>query len=287
MTTIAFIGLGAMGRRMAANLLKAGHLLRVHNRTAAAMEPLVALGALACASPRDAAAGAEVVISMVRDDEASKQVWAFPGTGVLGAAQPGQVFIECSTLSPAWVRELGGQARAAGVAFLDAPVLGSLAPAEAGQLIFVVGGEAAVLDPVRPLLGAMGAAIHGLGPTGSGAAFKLAVNALLGIQTAALGELVGLLVHGGLDRDTVFRVLPDLPVMSPAAKGFLTLIGAEDHAPRFTVDLIRKDLWYAEDAARAAGTALPLTHAAAEAFGKAQAAGLGAANLTAIAQLYR
>lgn len=286
MSTIAFIGLGAMGRRMAANLIKGGHALRVHNRTAAAMAELIAAGAVGCASPREAAEGADVVFSMVRDDEASKVVWTYPGTGVLGAAKPGQILIECSTLSPAWVRELGAQAKAAGVAFLDAPVLGSRMPAETGQLIFVVGGDSGVLDQVRPILGLMGSAIHGLGPTGSGAVLKLAVNAFLGIQAASLGELLGMMTKAGLDRERVFEVFPDLPVVSPGAKGFLGLMRTGNHAPLFPVELIRKDLGYAEEAAKAAGTDMPMTHAAFTVFSRAVAEHLGEANLTSVAKLY-
>lgn len=287
MTTLAFLGLGAMGRRMAARLLEAGHTLRIHNRTATAMDDLAARGAIPCATAREAAEGAEVVFSMVRDDEASRAMWTHPERGALRAAHPGQLLVECSTLSPAWARELGLKAATAGARFLDAPVLGSLAPAEAGQLIVVVGGEAATLAEAEPLLRILGGAVHHLGPQGAGATFKLAVNAFLGIQTAALGELLGFMVRGGLDRDRVTALWPDLPVMSPAARGFFALMAAEDHAPRFALDLIHKDLGYAEDAARAVGTALPLAHAAREAFAAAQAAGLGGENLTAVAKLYR
>jgi 3-hydroxyisobutyrate dehydrogenase-like beta-hydroxyacid dehydrogenase len=124
-----------------------------------------------------------------------------------------------------------------------------------------------------------------LGPQGSGALFKLAANAFLGIQTAALGELLGFMLRAGLDRETVVMLFPELPVMSPAGKGFFALMAAEDHAPRFALDLMRRDLRYAGDAVP--GLALPLTEAARQAFDRASAAGLGAANLTAVAKLSR
>jgi len=146
---IAFLGLGAMGARMAARLVAAGHAVAVWNRSLAAAAPLVAAGARLTATPAEAASGATVVFSMVTDDVAARRVW-LGGDGAAAALRPGAVAIECSTVTPGWVRELAGGVAARGAHLLDAPVAGSRPQAEAGQLVFMVGGEAAALEAARP-----------------------------------------------------------------------------------------------------------------------------------------
>src|ERR1700761_3541667 len=141
MTKIAVLGLGAMGSRMAANLLKAGHQVTVWNRTPDVAAALVAAGAKQVLTPREAAMGADFVIAMVRDDEASRTIWLAPETGALAGLAKDAIAIESSTLSPSWVRELGGVVAKKGVAFLEAPVAGSRPQAEAGQLVYLVGGN--------------------------------------------------------------------------------------------------------------------------------------------------
>ncbi|MCP1659423.1 NAD(P)-dependent oxidoreductase [Neisseria perflava] len=135
MTKIAFLGLGAMGSRMALNLVKAGYALTVWNRTASACDELVAAGAKAASTPREAVQGAEFVISMVRDDEASRQVWLDDKTGALAALAKNAVAVESSTLTPDWIHELSTAMQIHGTAFLEAPVSGSRPQAAQGQLI--------------------------------------------------------------------------------------------------------------------------------------------------------
>jgi 3-hydroxyisobutyrate dehydrogenase len=190
---IAVLGLGAMGSRMAARLLGAGHQVSVYNRSAGPAHDLVAAGAVAGKTPRAAAEGAEIVIAMVRDNEASRAIWCDEQDGALRGFGAGAIAIESSTLTPGWVRELGAEVQQAGARFLDAPVVGSRPQADAGQLIHLVGGDADIFDRAKGVLSALGGAAHHVGPVGAGARLKLAVNALFGVQVAALAELLALL----------------------------------------------------------------------------------------------
>lgn len=283
MTRIAFLGLGAMGRRMAARLLAAGHPLTVWNRSPQAADALRALGAQVAASPRAAVAGAEVVISMVFDDAASRRVWLDPQDGALAGLAPAAIAIESSTVTPGWISELATAASARGVAFVDVPVAGSRPQAEAGQLIFMAGGEAAAVARVTPLLRTMGSALHHVGPVGSGAWLKLAVNALFGTQVAAMAEVLAQLRAAGLDTARAVEALRAMPVTSPAAAGAAALMLAADYRPQAPVDLIAKDLGYA---LASSAQPLPLTQAVAERFAAARRAGYGGDNLVAVARLY-
>jgi len=184
---VTLIGLGNMGAGIAQNILKAGFDLTVHNRTSAKTEPLSKLGAKVAASPREAALNADLVISMVADDAASRQIW-LGETGALGGVGKETILIESSTLSHAWVRELASLAAGRGLAFLDAPVNGGPSMAVAGQLKMMVGGEAAVLDQARPVLASFAEQITHMGPNGTGAMTKLVNNLMGGVQMVALAE---------------------------------------------------------------------------------------------------
>ncbi|MEM6292362.1 MAG: NAD(P)-dependent oxidoreductase [Myxococcota bacterium] len=282
--TIAVLGLGAMGSRMAARLVEAGHSVRVWNRTAARAEPLVAAGATAAATPREAADGADVVVSMVRDDAASEQVWLHPETGATAALGLDALAVECSTLSPGWVARLG-EALPSG-RFLDAPVVGTRPQAVGGTLVFLVGGSDAPVSALGPVFDVLGGAVHHLGPLGRGTAMKLAVNALFGIQVAALAELLGTLARGGIEASAAMDVLGSLAVCSPAAKGTGSLMAAKRYDPLFPVELIEKYFGYAVEASEAAGLRAPVAAAARGVFAQAKDAGLGAENLVAVAKLY-
>jgi 3-hydroxyisobutyrate dehydrogenase-like beta-hydroxyacid dehydrogenase len=283
MTRVAFLGLGAMGRRMARRLLDAGHPVTVWNRSPGATDALREVGARVAATPRAAVAGAEVAISMVFDDAASRSVWLDAAGGALAGLDPAAVAVESSTLTPAWVATLGDAFAGRGIALVDAPVAGSRPQADAGQLVFMAGGDASVLARVEPLLRAMGGAVHHVGPAGAGAWLKLSVNALFGTQVAAMAEQLALLAGAGLDVPRALAVLKAMPVTSAAAAGAATLMTQRDFSPRAPVDLIAKDLGYA---LASATQPLPLTRAVAERFAAAQAAGLGGEDLVAVARLY-
>ena len=285
MTNVAFLGLGAMGTRMAANLLKAGHQLTVWNRTASAAEALVQKGAKQAATPKEAAQGAEYIIAMVRDDEASRDVWLHEKTGALAGMAHGTVAIESSTLTPHWVRELAKEVTGRDFAFLEAPVSGSRPQAEAGQLVYLLGGDEATADRAEPLLKAMGSTINLTGPVGCGALTKLATNAMLGIQVAAYAEIIGMLRAGGADPARSLKAVASTPVWAPVANYLTGSMLSENFAPQFPVTLIDKDFRYALEVSGGAERT-PLIAAVHTVFQTGIDQGLGDLNMTSVAKLY-
>jgi 3-hydroxyisobutyrate dehydrogenase-like beta-hydroxyacid dehydrogenase len=286
MSRIAFLGLGAMGSRMAANLIKAGHQVTVWNRSSVAMTPLVEAGARAATTPREAANGAEFILSMLTDDDAARSVWLDPASGAAGGMGVGALAIECSTVSPGWVRELARLLMERGLRLVDAPVAGSRPQAQAGQLIFMAGGEADAIETVRPVLAAMGPALIHVGETGQGATLKLAVNAFFAAQLVSMSEMLALLGRSGITETEAAVMLAQFPVTSPALAGAARMMAARDASPMFTVDLVAKDIAYALAAGVAAGLALPATGASLDAFRRVQAAGRGHDNITALAAMH-
>jgi len=282
---IALLGLGAMGSRMAANLLKADHALTVWNRTPEAAAALVAQGAKQAPTPRQAAAGADFVFAMVRDDEASREIWLSPHHGVLEGLKEGAIAIESSTLTPGWIRELGLAVAARGSALLEAPVAGSRPQAETAQLVYFIGGDEAVLKQVKPLLMAMGSTITHVGPLGSGALVKLSTNALLGVQVTVLAELIGLLKRSGADVASAVKAIGGTAAWSPAANNLSSSMLAGNFSPQFPVELIEKDFNYAVDAA-GSPEVVPTIAAARGVFQKAIADGFGGDNMTSVVQLF-
>ncbi len=274
----AFLGLGAMGSRMAARLVAAGADLAVWSRSS----PPVA-GARAAASPRAAAEGAGFVFAMARDDAASEAIWLDPETGAFAGMAKGALAIECATVSPGHARRLHEAAAARGLRMLDAPVSGSRPQAEAGGLLFLVGGAAADLAEAAPLFQAMGRGAEHIGGPGAGAVAKLVVNAMLGVQIAAVAELLALAKGAGVDPAAALRGFAATHVASGAAKASGEAMVAGRYPLAFPIDLVLKDLGLVGDAS-AEGAAV--VEAAASVFRRAAAAGLGGENSTAVAKLY-
>jgi 3-hydroxyisobutyrate dehydrogenase len=286
MARIAFLGLGAMGSRMASHLAAAGHELTVWNRDANKALPLVQLGGKSATSPREAVQGAEFVLAMLRDDAASRQVWLDKDAGALQAMSPEALAIECSTLSLAWTRELSQMCKAHSVSLIDAPVSGSRPQAEAKQLIFMAGGDAESLRKEDPILLAMGASIHHVGPAGAGMTLKLALNALLGIQVATIGELIETLRRHQVDQARAVEIIGATAVASPALKVAGQMMVANNFAPLFPVELMAKDLGYALAAAGSESSG-PMMAAAKAVFDRGTAQGLASDHMAAIVKLYR
>jgi 3-hydroxyisobutyrate dehydrogenase len=286
MKRIAFLGLGAMGSRMAIRLAEAGFDLTVWNRSKAATEPFRARGVRVADTPADAAESAEVVISMLTDDAAAQSVWLSGETGAINGLSKSAIALEVSTVSPDWIRELGLAIVSKGARMLDAPVAGSRPQAEAGQLIFMLGGDVATADAVRPVLTPMAAAIHHIGGAGHGAAMKLAVNGFFAAQLASMAEMLGYLAKSGIQPDHAAAILAQFPVVSPALAGAARMMAAGESSPMFPIDLIVKDLEYVRTAASQIGSALPGASAALNAFKAAQAAGVGTRHVTALASSY-
>ena len=276
-----------MGSGMARRLLGAGFPLTIYNRSAEKAAPFSRDGAILAVSPREAAANAEVMVSMVADDTASRGMW-LGEHGALGAAAPGAILIESSTLSVAWVRALAAHAGALGCELLDAPVTGSRPQAASGELCFLVGGPSGALEKARPVLESMSRAIVHLGPTGSGALLKLINNFLCGVQAASLAEAIALVERGGLDREAALGILTGGAPGSPLLKTLSARMAAREYTPpNFLLRLMAKDLAYA--AAEAESRALdPVTATAAlKVFQQAIAHGDADRDLSAVVEQFR
>jgi 3-hydroxyisobutyrate dehydrogenase len=283
---VAILGLGLMGGGMARRILGAGFGLTVHNRSPAKAALLAAAGARVAATPAAAATHADVIISMVADDAASRSLW-LGENGAITAVAPGAVVIESSTVTVGWVRELAVAVAGQGGEFLDAPVTGSRVHAAAGELNFLVGGAAPTLEKARPVLSAMGKSITLLGPVGSGALVKLINNFVCGVQVAAIAEAIALIERGGLDRAKALEVLTGGAPGSPLVKTVAARMTAPDYTPNFHLRLMAKDLGYALQ--EAAGRSLELATAAAalQVFQAGIAAGLGEQDIAAIIEPMR
>lgn len=243
MTSVAFIGLGAMGSAMALNLHAAGFALRVHNRSPARTRAFAEQGIAVCDSPAAAARGAQFVVSMVSDDAATRAVMLGP-EGVLATAGPDCVVIDSSTNTPSMSREIAAAALQRGCAYLDAPVSGSIAQAKGRELVFMVGGEPAALERAQPLLAAMGRMVRRVGGAGAGATLKLLNNMLSGTVNAALAEAMTIAEAAGLDRGVTLEVLGEGAAGCRLVKTKIPKMFARDFTPQFQLALMEKDLRY-------------------------------------------
>jgi 3-hydroxyisobutyrate dehydrogenase-like beta-hydroxyacid dehydrogenase len=287
MKTVAVLGTGAMGSRMTKRLLAAGYRTVVYNRTAERAHALEREGAVVAATPREAAARADAVIAMVSDDAASRAIWLDDGAGAAAGLRRDTLALESSTLTPAWIGELGATLRARGARFLDAPVVGSRPQADAGALIYLIGGAADHVAAARDLLAAMGGAVHHVGPIGSATVVKLAVNAVFACQTAVLAEVLGVVRRAGLDVKDTMKLLATLPVISPAMQGIGAQIVDLSFAPLFPISLVEKDLRYLLALARSVDAAAPSCQIVHDLFSRANASGHGADNISGVAQMFK
>jgi 3-hydroxyisobutyrate dehydrogenase len=283
---VTVLGLGIMGSRMAHRLLAAGFPVTVYNRSAEKSAPFAETQANVAATPREAAEHADVIVSMVSNDQVSRNVWLGPD-GALAGARPGTVCIESSTLSVAWVRELAQAASTHGCDLLDAPVTGSKVHAGSGELTFLVGGSDAALAKARPVLAAMSKAIVPVGPTGSGALTKLINNFMCGVQVASTAQALTLIERSGLDRDTVLKVLTEGAPGSPLVKTMFARMTTGDYAPNFYLGLALKDLRYGIEEASKVGLDLTTASAAASVFQDAVMNGHGEQDFSAVVEPYR
>lgn len=285
MSKITVLGLGAMGSRMAARLLAAGHSVTVWNRTSQASQALVTLGATQADSPAAAVADAEFVISMVRDDDASRRIWLDERSGALVCMPANSVAIESSTLTPGWVKTLGAQMQLHDIAFLEAPVSGSRLQVDSGQLAYLLGGDPFVVERCLPVLKSMGSAFHHVGELGEGTVAKLATNALMAVQVTGLAEIAGFLKRSGTDVNRVLSAMAGTSVW-PAVAGYLSgSMLSENFAPQFPVNLIEKDLGYTLQEMGSPQLA-PTIDAARRAFLRAIDEGLSESNMTSVVRLY-
>jgi len=285
MANVSVLGLGAMGSRMAGNLIRAGHQVTVWNRNPQAASTLVDAGAKLALTPKDAAFGADFVLAMLRDNEASQQVWIDADSGALQGMSTGAVAIESSTLTAQWIRDLGIHMSKRGVSMLEAPVVGSTPQAEQAQLIYFVGGDTDTFLRTEHIFKAMGSAITHVGPLGYGALTKLSTNTLLGIHVTAIAELIGMLKRSDADAARVLEAVATTPVWSAVAGRVSASMLASNFAPQFPVELIEKDFGYTLQTAGSDAFAPTIT-AARQVFQSAIEHGLGKENMTSVVKLF-
>jgi 3-hydroxyisobutyrate dehydrogenase len=243
MTTVAFVGLGAMGAPMAANLLRAGFPLRVYNRNPQRAAALAAQGAVVCPSAAEAVRGAQFAVSIVSDDTATREVM-LGDEGIVAAAAPGTVILDSSTNTPGMSREVAVAAAARGCRYLDAPVSGSIAQARDRELVFMVGGDADAFERAQPLFAAMGRLNRLMGESGAGATIKLINNMLSATTTAALAEALAVAEAAGLDPAATGQILGEGAAASRLTRTKLPKIQSRDFTPQFQLALMEKDLRY-------------------------------------------
>ncbi|MFA0922658.1 3-hydroxyisobutyrate dehydrogenase [Xanthomonas fragariae] len=291
MSKIAFIGLGNMGGPMAANLIKAGHQLRVFDLLPAALDAATAAGAYAANSAADTLADAEIVISML---PASRHVEGLylGEAGVLAQIPDGALVIDCSTIAPVCARKVAEAAQARGLAMLDAPVSGGTAGAAAGSLTFIVGGEGEMLERARPVLQAMGKNIFHVGDNGAGQVAKLCNNMALGVIMAATGEALALGVAQGLDPAVLSQMMAVSTGRSWATEVCNPWPGVLPNAPAsrgyrggFGNDLMLKDLGLVAESAVQAGVSIPLGELARNLYAMNSQAGNGALDFSSVIKL--
>jgi len=272
---IGLIGLGLMGRPMAANLLKAGHHLTIWNRTPSRAQDLVTAGATFAKNPREVATACDLLITMVSDPPALEEVLhghEGKNDGALDGLRPGSTYIDCSTISPALVRKISAACAERKIKFLDAPVTGGDWGAREGTLLFMIGGEVETLREVEPVLAVLGKKWFHLGPNGAGQTIKLAMNALLALQVGAIAEGIALVTKAGLKGEQLFEVLQSSMARSGVLDIKVPLMLKGDFKPSFPLRLMHKDLGLALDLANQLGVALPTTAAAREIYSSVKGA---------------
>lgn len=279
--TVAFIGLGTMGSPMASNLVRAGFEVTVHNRTREREVPLQELGASRADSPAEAAAGAEVIVTIVSDTPDVEEV-LFGERGVIEGAEDGAVLVDMSTIDPEATRTFAARMLKRGVGYVDAPVSGGSEGARDGTLSIMVGGEDAEVARVRPVLEALGSRITHIGEAGSGQATK-AVNQVIVAGTflaVAEGMLLG--IRSGLDMDKVLEAVGAGAAGSWALKARAPRMLERDYPLGFKVALHRKDLAIALASARRQGVSLPAASLVADLEDRLIETGFADADVSAI-----
>lgn len=254
---VAFIGMGTMGAPMALNILKAGHEVTVHNRTREREEPVAKAGAKRAASPKEAAAGAEVIITCVSDTPDVEQV-ILGDNGVIHGAQAGSIVVDMSTISPAVTRHIAKKLGEKGVKMIDAPVSGGSEGAQKGTLSIMIGGEAEDVEKVRPVLEAMGKTITHVGPIGSGQITKAINQVIIAGTYWGVAEGIAIGLKAGLDMEKVVQAVGSGAAGSWGLTNRSGNMIQNSYPLGFRVRFHRKDLNIALEAARELGVTIPV-----------------------------
>jgi 3-hydroxyisobutyrate dehydrogenase len=271
MPQVAFIGLGKMGHGMAGRYIDAGFTVAVWNRSQAKAEDLIRRGARWAASPADAARGADAVVTMVADDDASRRVW-LGHDGAAAGMRAGALAIECSTVSHAHALGMSQELLERGLIYVDCPVTGLPQAAAAGKLTLLVGADPVDLEKARPFLAPLSTAIRHFGAVGTGTVFKLINNLLGAVQIASLAEGVAIAEQAGLDMNLVAEALSTGAVASPqVVRHSRRMIARDFSGASFTAALRHKDAAYAVRLAETLLPAVPVSRSAVAAYERAKA----------------
>jgi 3-hydroxyisobutyrate dehydrogenase-like beta-hydroxyacid dehydrogenase len=281
MSTVGFVGLGAMGSRIAGRLLEAGNELHVTNRTESKAKPLIERGMRWHASPRGVAEAADVIFSMVTDDEALEAITS-GSDGILAGLQAGKFYVDMSTVSPRASRQLAKQVDSLGAQMLDAPVSGSIPQAESGTLAIFVGGNETAFATVEPLLHELGQAVTLVGRNGQGLLIKLAVNISLAVQTLAFSEGLLLAERGGIDPRLAAKAMSTSSIGSPMLEARVPLLLDLPEQAWFDVALMAKDIRLAREAADELAIPLPSAAVAEEMLSQASEMGYAHRDIAAL-----
>jgi 2-hydroxymethylglutarate dehydrogenase len=285
MPTVGFIGLGAMGRPMATNLINAKYSVVVYDVVPGAVAEMAAKGASTAQTPKEVALAADVIITMLPNNGIVESVISGED-GLLAGSHLGQVIIDMSSVTPGHTKKMAALAAAKGVGYLDAPVSGGVAGATAGSLTLMVGGSAEVLDSCREILAVLGKKIYHVGPVGAGDTVKLVNNLLLGINMAAVAEALTLGVKAGLDPKVLHEVIAASSGRSYALEAKVPNFVLEGNfQPGFAIDLQYKDLEMATQTGKELGMPLLLANVAEQIYETAKAKGMGRSDLSAVITL--
>ena len=283
---VGLIGLGAMGRGMAASLRRAGHEVHVHDVRADAMATFVKEGGKASATPAELAAACDVVMSVVVNAAQTEEV-LFGPQGAAAAMKPGSVFVMCSTVDPAWSIALEGRLEALGLHYLDAPISGGAAKAAVGQITMMTAGKAAAYDRCGGVLEAISAKVYRLGDrAGPGSTVKIVNQLLAGVHIAAAAEAMALGIRSGVDPQQVYEVITHSAGNSWMFENRMPHVLSGDYTPLSAVDIFVKDLGLVLDTAFATKFPLPLASTAHQMFMQASSAGHGREDDAAVIKIF-
>jgi len=293
MAAIGFVGLGNMGGPMAANLIRAGHKLRVLDLSRPAVAKIVEAGAEAAASASDATKGVDAVITMLPAGQHVRGIY-LGAEGLIASASRGCLLIDCSTIDVATARDVSAAAEAAGLEMLDAPVSGGVSGAQAATLTFMVGGSEIAFKRAEPILSSMGKAVIHAGGPGNGQAAKICNNMILGITMIAVSEAFTLGEKLGLSHQTLFDIASKSSGQCWSLTSYCPVPGPvpaspanRNYAPGFTTAMMLKDLKLAQEASRMADANTPLGAEAASLYGLFASKGAASLDFSAIVQFLR
>jgi 3-hydroxyisobutyrate dehydrogenase-like beta-hydroxyacid dehydrogenase len=286
--SVGFVGLGSMGGRMVERLLAGGHRVAGWNRSAAKAEGLAEKGMARAATPREAAEAADVVLSIVTDTAAVEQV-ASGEEGIIAGLRPGAVYADMSTIAPEASRAVAERVAERGASMLDAPVSGSIATLEAGQLAIMVGGSEEAYERILPVLHSIGPKVTRIGDNGQALQMKVAVNLALVVQVIGFCEGVALAEKGGIAREAAVEAMLNSVVASPVLgyRGPFILDGRMPEAAWADVDLQQKDLLLALETGRRLGVPLPTAAASNELLNACRGLGIGHHDFVVVYDVYR